>query len=52
MIAKNDDELRNNILIFDDEKYQQKCDEFLKEKNALKDGNASKRVVEIIKEFL
>lgn len=51
-VSKNDDELRMNILSFDDEKYQQKCNEFLKEKDALEDGNASKRTVEIIKEFL
>ena len=51
-VAQNNQELNENILNFDYEKYKNECEKFLDEKNALEDGNASKRVVEVIKEMM
>jgi len=51
-IATNNEELCQNILNFDCEKYKIKCEQFLKEKNIVDDGHASERAVEIIKNYM
>lgn len=51
-VAKNNDEMVGNILSFDYEGYKAKVSEFLKGKGSLEDGNASKRVVELIKSII
>ncbi len=51
-IARNNEELIQNILNFDNEKYQQKVEKFLKDKGCIEDGHASERVVELIKEII
>lgn len=48
-VATNNEELKRNILNFDNEKYVKEVDKFLEEKGCIDDGNASKKVVEIIK---
>lgn len=47
-LAKTDEELLEQIGTFDEENYRQKIDTFLKEKGSVEDGNASKRVAELI----
>ena len=47
-LAKTDEELLEQIGTFDEESYRQKIDAFLKEKGSVEDGNASKRVAELI----
>ena len=51
-IARNNDELIQNILNFDYESYKQKVEDFLKEKGCMEDGHASERVVELIKQYI
>lgn len=51
-IATNNDELIKNIENFDNDKYQTKVEEFLKEKGCIDDGHASERVVELIKDII
>ena len=51
-VAKNNDELVENIKNFDYEDYYKKVDEFLKGKGCIEDGNASKRVVDLIEELM
>lgn len=51
-IAKNNEELIKNIENFDNDKYQTKVEEFLKDKGCIEDGHASERVVELIKEII
>ena len=48
-IAQNNDELINNILNFDNEKYKKAVETFLRDKGCIEDGEASKRVVNLIK---
>lgn len=50
-VATNNEELKRNILNFDNEKYVREVNEFLEEKGCIDDGNASKKVVEIIKKL-
>lgn len=52
LIATNNDELIKNIENFDNDKYQTKVEEFLKEKGCIDDGHASERVVKLIKEII
>lgn len=47
-LAKTNEELLEQIGTFDEESYRQKIDTFLKEKGSVEDGNASKRVAELI----
>lgn len=47
-LAKTNEELLEQIGTFDEESYRQKIDAFLKEKGSVEDGNASKRVAELI----
>ncbi len=51
-IATNNDELIKNIENFDNDKYQTKVEEFLKEKGCMEDGHASERVVNLIEEII
>ena len=51
-IAINNEEMINNIKNFDLKNYLIKCDEFLKEKYTLEDGQASKRVVKLIVDIM
>lgn len=47
-VACNNDELRKNILEFDQKVYDRKVDDFLKEKGSIESGNASKQVAKLI----
>jgi CDP-glycerol glycerophosphotransferase len=49
-VAENNEQMKENILRFDEKIYKQKTEDFLKEKGCIEDGHASERVVEIIKE--
>lgn len=51
-IAQNNSELQENILLFDQEIYSDKVENFLKEKGCIEDGHASERVVELIKQVM
>lgn len=51
-IAKNNDELIQEILNFDHERYVQDAKRFLDEKGCIDDGHAAKRIVEKIKEIM
>lgn len=52
MIARNNEEMNQNVLNFDDKIYESKVKEFLAEKGCYEDGHASERVVEKIKEVM
>ena len=49
-VAQTEDELFNNIANFDKDKYVAKLDSFNEQRGSFDDGNASKRIVEIIKQ--
>lgn len=51
-VCKSNKELYDNIVNFDEKKYQKDIDKFLKDKECYEDGNASKRVVELIENKL
>ncbi len=51
-IASDNNELINNILNFDNDKYQKEVEQFLREKGCIEDGNASKRTVDLIEEIM
>lgn len=51
-IASNNNELIENILMFDEKKYEEKRKKFLKKRGCCEEGNASKKVVELIKEII
>lgn len=51
-IAKNSRELIDNIRSFDEAQYGKETERFLKERGCIEDGNASKRIVETIKELM
>ena len=51
-VAKNNDELRKNILEFDYKSYRKKVEEFLQEKGCMEDGHASERAVDLIEEIM
>lgn len=51
-VAENNDELIKNIENFDYEKYKKEVKEFLDNKGCIDDGQASKRVVELIKKII
>jgi len=50
--ASNEDELINNILNFDNDKFVEDCNEFLADKGSIDDGHAAERTVEQIKKIL
>ena len=51
-IAKNNNELIENIKNFDIEKYNNRISKYLKDKKYVLDGNSSKRIVEKIKTLI
>ena len=51
-IAENNDELENNILAFDEEKYQKHVELFMSKNKVSEDGKASERLGEIIKNYI
>ena len=51
-VAKTNDELMNNIINFNEEKYLNKVNKFLVTEEFLEDGNASRRAVDIIESNL
>lgn len=51
-ICKNNEDLNKSIIEFDEEKYMVKCEEFLKNKGCYEIGEATKMVVEKVKEIL
>lgn len=51
-IAKNSQELIENIRGFDEAQYEKATERFLKERGCIEDGNASRRIVEKIKELM
>lgn len=51
-VARNNDELAENIAGFDAEEYKRKIDEFSRENGVLEDGRASERVAELIEKFI
>lgn len=52
LLANNNDELIKNINDFNLDNYIKECKEFLKERGCYENGNASKQVVEKIKEII
>lgn len=50
--SSNEDELIDNILNFNNEKFVADCDAFLKDKGSIDDGHAAERVVEQLKKIL
>jgi CDP-glycerol glycerophosphotransferase len=51
-LARNNNELAYNIKNFDNEKYRQKVEEFIKEKGCIENGHASEHVVDIIEKVI
>lgn len=51
-IAENKNQLLENILQFDEERYKEEVDKFLIDKGCMEDGRASERIVEKIKEII
>lgn len=51
-IATNNDELAENILNFNNERYLERVNDFLIDKGCVEDGHASERVADLIKEIL
>lgn len=51
-VAKTNDELAQNILKFDMDKYSLEVEQFLKDKGCMEDGQASKRVVDLIEKII
>lgn len=48
-IAKNNDELEEKILCYDETEYLEKTKDFLQEKGCMEDGHASEKIVGLIK---
>ncbi len=51
-VAVNNEQLADNILNFDNEKYQKDIDNFLADKGCIEDGHASERVVDLIEKIM
>ena len=51
-VATNNKELEQNILNFDNEKYQKEIALFLKDKGCIEDGHASERIVDLIEKIM
>lgn len=51
-IIKNNNELKNKILNFNEQEYKNNVEQFLREKGCLEDGYASERVVDLIESLL
>ena len=50
--ASDNDQLIKNILNFDEDKFVNRCNEFLKEKGSIDDGHASERSAEAIRKII
>ncbi len=50
--ASNNDQLMQNILNFDEDKFVKDCDAFLKDKGSIDDGHASERAAEEIRKLI
>ncbi len=50
--SANEDELITNISLFDEKEYVSRCDNFLKEKGSVDDGNAAERIVNAIQKII
>lgn len=48
-VAENNDEMESKISSFDEKRYLEKCEVFLNERGCKEDGNAAKKIVELIK---
>lgn len=51
-VATNNEKLEQNILNFDNEKYQKEVALFLKDKSCIEDGHASERIVDLIEKIM
>ena len=51
-IAKNNEELENNILQFDEARYQTEVEAFLKDKGCFENGDAAKRTADLIETIM
>lgn len=51
-IAQTEEELQQNIIDFDNEKYQEDAERFLKDRGCYEDGHASERVVDLIEKII
>lgn len=51
-VAVNNEQLADNILNFDNDKYQKDIDNFLADKGCMEDGHASERVVDLIEKIM
>lgn len=51
-IIKNNNELKNKILNFNEQEYKNNVEQFLREKGCLEDGNATERVVDLIENLI
>lgn len=51
-IAENNEQLIQNILNFDEEKFKQKCQDFLDSKGCIEDGHAAERIVDKLEELM
>ncbi|MFV0238804.1 MAG: CDP-glycerol glycerophosphotransferase family protein [Lacrimispora sphenoides] len=52
LVAKDNEQLVENIIKFDLELYKKRIDEFSREHGVVEDGHASERVVELIERFI
>jgi CDP-glycerol glycerophosphotransferase len=51
-VSQNNDELAENIAIFDADEYRKKIDEFSRKFGVLEDGHASEKVAELVRSFI
>lgn len=51
-VAKNNQDLCQNILNFENKKYVEEVEKFLKDKGCMEDGHASERVVDLIEKII
>jgi len=51
-VAENNEQLRKNIINFDELKYKQNIESFLKEKGCMEDGHAAERIVDLIEKIM
>ena len=52
MIAENNDELEDNIINFNQQRYIQKMNVFMDSNGVVEDGKASKRVADVIRSYI
>ena len=52
LVARNNDELYNNIISFDNDIYCKKLDEYFTKVGLVKDGHATEKIVKMITEFI